>query len=75
MYLTLKNHYNFTFPKGVPEGGEIRKNIPYILKIFKKEVLPNINENNLKNTQKKLVRIYNEDIIPSELKELIFKNI
>lgn len=49
--------------------------IPYILKIFKKDVLYNMSELDIKKLEKKLVRIYDDDIIPIELKKLIFKNI
>ena len=51
------------------------KNTPYILKIFKKEVLVKFNNETLKKIEKKLVTIDPKDIIPSEIKELIFKNI
>ena len=49
--------------------------LPYILKIFKEEILDKMNNQDIKNIQKKLVTIYNEDIIPAEFKKLIFKNI
>jgi len=50
-------------------------NLPFILKIFKDEILIKFNDEDLKNIEKKLVTITCEDIIPSEIKELIFKNI
>ena len=49
--------------------------LPYILKIFKNEVLIKFNNEALNNIEKKLVTIDGEDIIPSELKQLIFKNL
>ena len=52
-----------------------KENIPYILKIFRDEVLVKFNNEDLKNIEKKLVTIDGEDIIPSEIKQLIFKDI
>ena len=49
--------------------------LPYILEVFKKDVLNKMKDEDLKNIEKKLVRIWWWDIIPSELKELIFKNL
>jgi hypothetical protein len=63
MYLTLKNIYNFQ--------GEL----PYILNIFKTEVYDNFDNKKIKNIQKKLVTIYNDDIIPKDFKKIILTNI
>ncbi len=45
---------------------------PFILNIFKKEVLIKFNNNDLDNIEKKLGKIYSDDIIPKEIKKLIF---
>jgi hypothetical protein len=50
------------------------KELPFILNIFKKEILQKINPNLLENLEKKFVSIDDEDIIPKEFKKLIFKN-
>ena len=47
-------------------------NLPFILKIFKEEVLINITDIELQNIEKKLGNRSDEDIIPSELKKIIF---
>jgi hypothetical protein len=62
MYLTLKNHYNNT------------EEIPFILNIFKDNVLPKMNENHFNKIEKKLVTIYDEDIIPTQFKKLLTIN-
>lgn len=62
MYLTIKNHYN-------------DKKLPFILDIFNKEVLYKMTTLKLKNIEKKLVTIYNEDIIPAEIKNNLFQKI
>lgn len=46
---------------------------PYILDIFKKELLIKLDNNKLKKIEKKLVTIDDEDIIPSDYKWLILK--
>jgi hypothetical protein len=51
-----------------------KENLPFILNIFKKEVLEKTNQNLLKDLEKKFVTIDDEDIIPTEFKKLIFKN-
>lgn len=51
------------------------KNLPFILDIFKKELLNKFDTKNIKNIEKKLVTIYNDDIIPTQLKNIIFKKI
>jgi len=50
-------------------------NLPFILKIFQEEILPKINNQEFENIEKKLVTIYNDDIIPLDLKKIIFMNI
>ncbi len=47
-------------------------NLPFILKIFKEEVLINITDIELQNIEKKLGNRSDEDIIPNELKKIIF---
>lgn len=49
--------------------------LPFVLQIFKQEIFANMNKEDIRKLEKKLVRIYDEDIIPSELKKIIFKNI
>lgn len=51
-----------------------KNELPFILKIFKEEVLIKFTEIDLINIEKKLWNIYSEDIIPKEIKKLIFKN-
>ncbi len=50
-------------------------NLPFILDIFSKEVLINLLNNDIKNIKKKLVTIYNEDIIPLEIKKILKNNL
>ena len=47
-------------------------NLPFILKIFKDEVLIKFSEKDLNNIEKKLGKIYDQDIIPEEIKKIIF---
>lgn len=61
MYLAYKNIYI--------------NSVPYILKIFEKEILINLNQDKIKNIQKKLVTIYNDDIIPKNLRKIILNSI
>jgi len=49
-------------------------NLPFILEIFKNEVLVKFNENYFYNIEKKLSFISDEDIISDEIKKLIIKN-
>jgi hypothetical protein len=46
--------------------------LPFILNIFNNEVLINFNKNDLNNIEKKLGKIYEQDIIPKEIKKIIF---
>ena len=46
--------------------------LPFILNIFKKEISINYDNKKLLNIEKKLEQIYNEDIIPFEIKALIY---
>ncbi len=55
MYKSLKNY----------------KELPYILDIFKKEVLINLQKKYLNNLEKKLLKVYNDDIIPQNFKNKI----
>ncbi|MCD5385191.1 hypothetical protein LRZ95_00820 [Candidatus Gracilibacteria bacterium] len=48
--------------------------LPYILEIFKKEVLKKFKKYDLEKLEKKLGNIYDEDIIPKEIKKLVFNN-
>lgn len=48
--------------------------LPYILEIFKKEVLKKFKKDDLEKLEKKLGNIYDEDIIPKEIKKLVFNN-
>ncbi|MBT3727359.1 hypothetical protein HOG21_07025 [bacterium] len=45
--------------------------MPYILEIFKKEVLNKLKEADINKIEKKLDRIYEDDIIPSEIKQIV----
>jgi UDP-N-acetyl-alpha-D-muramoyl-L-alanyl-L-glutamate epimerase len=56
MYLSIRDHY---------------KTLPYILEIFKKEVLNKLKEADINKIEKKLDRIYEDDIIPSEIKQIV----
>ncbi len=51
---------------------ESEKN-PFILEIFKKEVLEKQKPEDIKKIENKLVTIYNDDIIPEKIKQIIFK--
>jgi hypothetical protein len=51
------------------------KKMPFILNIFNNELLIKLGNEDFKNMEKKLVRIDRDDIIPSELKDIILKNI
>ena len=57
MYNALKNYNSW--------------NEPYILQIFKKEVLKKLDENYLKNLEKKLLKVYDDDIIPLNFKKYL----
>jgi hypothetical protein len=48
--------------------------LTYVLSIFKNEVLVKFNKEKLDNIEKKLGIRYDDDIIPNEIKELIFKD-
>jgi len=50
------------------------KKLPYILNIFKKEVLNKFSNDELIKLEKKFGIVDEDDIIPSEIKKLIFKN-
>ncbi|MDD2871401.1 MAG: hypothetical protein PHS49_05400 [Candidatus Gracilibacteria bacterium] len=63
MYLTIKNHYND------------EEKLPFILQIFKNEILSKMQESEFKNIEKKLVTIYNDDIIPTQFKDILKNNI
>jgi hypothetical protein len=49
-------------------------NLPYILKIFEKDLILKLDNEIILNIEKKLVTIDEEDIIPLEFKKIIFKN-
>ncbi len=48
-------------------------NLPYILEIFNREVLTKLTNEEIKNIEKKLGNRSDEDIIPKEIKKIIFK--
>lgn len=48
------------------------KKIPYMLEIFEKEVLLKMSEKEFSDLEEKIFQIYNEDIIPSEIKNKLF---
>lgn len=79
MYLTIKNNYYIPFMREENVGWWTKKsislnnNLPFILQIFEKEVLVKFDLKSIENIEKKLVTIYNDDIIPSIIKDLIFK--
>jgi hypothetical protein len=45
--------------------------LPYILKIFNDEVFCKLSKDDIKKLEEKLFKIYDEDIIPEEIKEKI----
>jgi len=45
--------------------------LPYILNIFKNEVLIKLDQKTLENLEKKLLKVYDDDIIPKELKNIL----
>jgi len=47
------------------------KNLAFILEIFKKEVLVNLDEKTLENLEKKLLKVYDNDIIPNEFRKVV----
>ena len=51
-----------------------KNKLPYILEIFNNEVLIKFNKNNLTNIEKKLWNIFSQDIIPEEIKKIVFKD-
>lgn len=79
MYLTIKNHYYIPFLKEenvswwTKKSISLNNNLPFILQIFENEVLIKFDLKKIENIEKKLVTIYNDDIIPSLLKDIIFK--
>jgi len=48
------------------------KKIPYMLEIFEKEVLSKMSEKEFSDLEEKIFQIYDEDIIPSEIKNKLF---
>ncbi len=50
-----------------------KKNKPYIMNLFEKEILSKNDKNYVKKLEKKLDRIYEDDIIPIEIKTIVFK--
>lgn len=81
MYLTIKNNYYAPFSSEENlwwwsrKSINLNSNLPFILQIFETEVLNQLDLKSIEKIEKKLVTIYNDDIIPSLLKDLIFKKL
>jgi hypothetical protein len=44
---------------------------PFILEIFEREILSKLDKNYLKNLEKKLLKVYDDDIIPPDFKKKV----